>query len=147
MLDLQNETIAYQNSKLTESELEELFAIKAVINNHGILDNPFLFEKICHAVNHQHNNFDTVSPATILMIAKAVKIIQGHIKNVTWNNEIKWYIACEAFEEGWIKLPVVLSFAQPELDKLACKYTDHTEEVNQLQKLKHDAVEKYLQEN
>lgn len=76
LLDKDNEYLYYELAKThSEEKLEQLFALKALKGNPAILKNPFAFEKLCYALNGVKANFNSVEPASILMIAKAVKYI------------------------------------------------------------------------
>ena len=137
---MDNETILLINdNKLTEIQLERIFALKALNENPGILENVFTFEKLVYVMNGLKPNVVMFDPPTILHIAKAVRALD--LKDL--NSEIKKFIAHLAFEEGWFDLPGVLSFAQPELDEISNRIVlDEDQKV--MQKLKHKAVEKYL---
>lgn len=146
MIDkLDNETIVLINDKYSEEELEHLFAIKALRANPSIIENIFIFEKLCYVFNKLKSNVDTFEPPSILQIAKAVKYIKENFdENIEFNREIKEYIAHIAHDEGWYKLPDILLFAQPELDNLH-KNHELDNDMMEIQKLKHLAVSKYLE--
>ena len=144
LTDKDNEYLYYELAKThSEEKLEQLFALKALKGNPAILKNPFAFEKLCYALNGVKANFNSVEPASILMIAKAVKYILDEVKDPDWNNEIKQYVAHVAHDEGWIKLPKLLSFAQAELDDVNVKI-ELDDEQKKIQGLKHEALERYL---
>lgn len=137
---MENDTIVLINDgKLTETQLERIFALRALKNNPEILENVFTFEKLVYVLNGLKPNTDIFDPCTILHISKAVKELG--IENL--NLEVKYYIAHLAKEEGWFKLPGVLSFAQPELDELS-NDIELDKDQKDMQELKHKAIEKYL---
>ena len=113
--------------------------MKAIHANPGLLDNAFVFEKICYALNHTKPNVEYFEPASILQIAKAISKLPLH----TWNNEIKQYVAHIARQEGWVTLPKILLFAQHDLEMLSSS-VELDEDQKKVQQLKHLAVEKYL---
>ena len=126
MLNLDNETIAL-DSTLSRVELEELFAMKAVLGNPDIVNNVCVFEKLCFALNGEIPSFEVINIPTTLMIAGAVH----KLKHKEYSEQVKKYIACIAYEEGWVILPRSLSFCQRELDRLTCSdckdlFKDHT---------------------
>lgn len=126
MLNLDNETIAL-DSTLSRVELEELFAMKAVLGNPDIVNNVCVFEKLCFALNGEIPSFEVINIPTTLMIAGAVH----KLKHKEYSEQVKKYIACIAYEEGWVILPRGLSFCQRELDRLTCSdckdlFKDHT---------------------
>ena len=124
MLDQDNETIILNNPSVSDEDLEELFAIKALVNNPNcIIQNILGFEKFCFAVNGIIPNPDAVDIPNILMVAYAVKKAEEVLKKKLLfiepaDHTTIVYIANVAFDEGWVKLPSILSFAQKELDKL-----------------------------
>ncbi len=138
-----NETILLNNQDKSEQDLEELFAVKAIKHNPSILENPFSFEKVCYALNHRKPTFDYYEPASVLMMAKAIKILKDIVPNHNYDYEIRNYIAIHAHDEGWVELPEILSFANKELQDLNVK-VELDEEMKQMQKMKHDAVSEYL---
>lgn len=140
MLKIENETLRLLLPHKNEAEVEEFYAMQAMKANPALLDNAFTFEKFCYALNHTKPNFEVFEPATILHIAKAVSKIPEH----NWNNEIKQYVAHVAWEEGWVKLPDILNFAQNELDALHPGNFELNEDQLKIQELKHLAVERYL---
>lgn len=126
MLDLDNETIAL-TSDLKRSELEELFAMKAVLGNPDIVNNVCVFEKLCFALNGEIPSFDVINIPTILMVAGAVHKLGER----TYSEQVKKYIAVIGYEEGWAIFPQDLAFCQRELDRLTCSdckdlFKDHT---------------------
>lgn len=146
---MDNETIILINDgKLSENQLEKTFALKALLNNPGILGNIFSFEKLVYVLNNMKPNVETFEPPTILHIAKAIQHLNLHYfhdldidKN--WHPEIKRYIAYLAQEEGWVYLPEILKFAQEDLNEIS-HAVELDEEQKQVQELKHKAVQKYL---
>ena len=148
--DCDNDTFLLENDgKLTESELEEIFVFKALGQNPGILGHTHSFMKVMEVLNGTKPNVDYFEPISILCIAKGIKILNSklheYMQNHAWHPEIKLLISCIAHDEGWIKLPDILSFAQNELDELQEEF-EIDEEINKLQELKHWAIQKYLQE-
>jgi len=142
MDDLDNETIVLiSGDRATELELEKHFALKALRHNPGILSNVTTFEKLCFVLNDIKPNMETFEPPCILVITKALHELEKHPE---WNNEIKQFIALIAMEEGWCKLPGILSFAQEALDDLQ-EDCELDEEQNKVQTLKHMAVKRYLE--
>jgi hypothetical protein len=137
---MENDTIVLINDgKLTETQLERIFALRALKNNPEILENVFTFEKLVYVMNGLKPNVDIFDPPTILHIAKAVHEL--HLTDL--NFEIRMFIAHIAFDEGWVTLPKVLSFAQPELDELSNEI-ELDEDQQAMQNMKHKAIEKYL---
>jgi hypothetical protein len=144
MHDMDNETIILLSEGAhSEQQLEKIFALKALQENPGILGNAFTFEKLCYVLNDLKPNVIALEPPTILHIAKAVQFLEKQFPNHNWHPEIKQYIAAIAWEEGWVSLPGLLSFAQHELDMLH-QNLDLDDDQKQLQTLKHEAVERYL---
>lgn len=142
---LDNETIVLINDKYSEEELEHLFAVKALNANPSIIENIFVFEKLCYVLNGLKSNVDTFEPPSLLQISKAVKFINEKFDNdMLYNREVHEYIAHVAHDEGWYKLPDILLFAQPELDDLH-KNHELDNDMMEIQKLKHLAVSKYLE--
>jgi hypothetical protein len=137
---LNDTAVLINDGKLSEIQLEKIFALKALKSNPGLLGNVFSFEKLVYVLNGVKPNVDIFDPPTILHIAKALHILG--IKE-EWHTEIKKYIAHLAKEEGWVYLPKVLDFAQPELDEISHS-VELDEEQKAIQKLKHQAIEKYL---
>lgn len=145
MKHLDNETILLINEKLNESQLERIFALKALKENPLILDNVFTFEKLVYVLNDIKPNVDFFEPPTILHIAKAIKFLLEEYPDHKWHFEINQYIAHIAHEEGWVILPTVLSFVQEALTELQKnKEIELDAEQLKIQELKHKAVEKYL---
>jgi len=141
--DLDNETICLINEgRYTENEMEKIFALKALESNSGILDNVHTFSKLMQVMNNLKPSVETFEPISILVIAKGIKELR--LQEHDFNNEIKFYIAHIAFEEGWIKLPEILNWAQEELDELSFEF-ELDEDITKMQELKHKAVERYLQ--
>ena len=128
MLDMDNETLILLHPNSTDEELEELFAIKALIKNEqGILQNVMAFEKFCFAVNTIIPNPEVVDIPNVLMIAYAVKKAEKVLnKKLLFlepaDHTTIVYIANVAFDEGWVLLPDILYFAQHQLDKLTTPY-------------------------
>lgn len=141
---MDNETILLINETKSEDELELIFALKALKENSLILENAFTFEKIVYVLNKIKPNVTYLELPNILMIAKAVQYLnKNYNDNIEWHPEIKMYIAYIAKEEGWVKLPKILSFADHELSLLNINI-ELDEEQKILQDLKHKAVEMYL---
>lgn len=115
MLNLDNETIAL-DSTLSRVELEELFAMKAVLGNPDIVNNVCVFEKLCFALNGEIPSFEVINIPSGIMIAGAIHKLGKR----EYSEQVKKYIACVLFEEGWVIAPRNLSFCQRELDKLTC---------------------------
>jgi hypothetical protein len=144
MQNLDNESILLiSEGKYSEQELEKIFALKALKENPGILGNAFTFEKLVYVLNGLKPNVMMLEPPTILHIAKAIKFLQNEFLDHKWHPEIKQYIAHVAYEEGWFTLPEILLFAQNELNSLH-QNIELDEEQKEIQKLKHLAIEKYL---
>lgn len=143
---MDNETIVLiNNNKIPEIELEKYFALKALKENPGILGNFFTFEKLVYVLNNIKPNVDVWEPPSILMVAKAINELNklGQLPQ-QWESEVKEYISQLAYNEGWISLPEILGFAQNELDNIQPEKLDLTEQMKQLQELKHLAVREYL---
>ena len=123
-----NETIILNNPGTSDQDLEELFAIKALINNpNAILQNVVAFEKFCFAVNGLIPDPEVMDIPNVLMVAYAVKKIEEVLKKKLILIEPAdhftiCYIANVAYDEGWVILPELLHFAQHELDKLTNHY-------------------------
>jgi hypothetical protein len=142
---MDNETIVLINdNKLSEQELEKVFALKALQENPGILGNVFAFEKLCYVLNNLKPNTTALQPPTILHLAKAIQFLQKEYPEHHWHREVKEYIAQIALDEGWYLLPSILNFAQKELDAISYKKEELDEDQKKLQELKHLAVNKYL---
>ena len=140
MNNLENDTIILLNEgRLNENQLEKIFALRALKSNPGILGNIFTFEKLVYVLNGFKPNVDILEPSTILHITKAVKLLGEQ----NWHREVKKYIAVLAFEEGWVKLPDILKFAQDDLDEISNK-VELDEDQAKVQHLKHLAVERYI---
>ena len=138
---MENDTIVLiNNNRLSENQLEKIFALRALKANPELLENVFSFEKLVYVLNGDKPNITMFDPPTILHIAKAIKILG----ECTYHPEIEKYIAALAFEEGWVKLPEVLSFAQDDLDELL-NDVELDEDQLAMQNLKHKAVLKYLE--
>lgn len=141
---MDNESVVLINEKLTELQLEKLFALKALRENPGILGNVFSFEKLVYVLNGCKPNVDVLEPPTILHVAKAIQFLnKNYSDNLDWHTEIKKYIACIAHDEGWHTLPEILNFAQNDLDELQ-KNVELDAEQQKFQELKHKAVKEYL---
>lgn len=137
---MDNETaVLINDGKLNENQLEKIFALKATKANPGLLGNVFAFEKLVYVLNDLKPNVDIFDPPTILHIAKAIHLLGEQ----DWHIEVKKYIAHLAKEEGWVYLPEVLSFAQPELDEISHS-VELDEDQQAVQNMKHHAVRKYL---
>ena len=127
-MDQDNETIILNNPHLKDEELEELFAIKAlVINPNAIIQNVMAFEKFCFAVNGIIPNPEAVDIPNVLMVAYAVKKAEEVLGRKLLFTEPSdhtciVYIANIGFYDGWILFPKILSFAQHQLDKLTTPY-------------------------
>jgi hypothetical protein len=146
MLNIDNETIILvDEGKRSESELEKIFALKALRQNPGILGNAFTFEKLCYVLNDLKPDINTFEPPTILHICKAIQFLEKQYPNFNWHPEIKEYIAQIGLDEGWYLLPSVLNFAQKELDAISYKKEELNEDQKKMQELKHLAVKKYLE--
>jgi hypothetical protein len=146
MQDLDNESIIIiSNGKLSEIELEKIFALKAIKANTRILDNVLYFEKLVYVLNGIKPNVWSFEPVTVLHLCKAFEFLHKEFPKRTWNREVLEYIAHIAFEEGWHTLPTQLAFAQNALNILGNGVTLDEEQI-ELQKLKHQAVGMYLQE-
>lgn len=146
---MDNETLVLVNneSRYSESDLEKLFAYKAVEANPDILDNPFVFEKFVYVCNDIKPNTDFFEPPTVLHIAKAISTMKKLRPEHLWGHEIKGYIAFIAHDEGWVNLPEPLSFAQHPLELLWPERPELDKEQEELQSLKHLAVKMYLTES
>lgn len=131
MLDQDNETIILNNPNLSSEELEELFAIKAlVVNPNAVLQNVMGFEKFCFAVNGIIPNVEVVDIPNLLMVAYAVQKSEQVLKRKLVliepaDHMTICYIANIAWDEGWVVLPSILSFAQKELNKLTTNHAQH----------------------
>ena len=125
---MDNETIILNNPDVSDEDLEELFAIKTLIGNPNvILQNCMAFEKFCFAVNGIIPNVEAVDIPNVLMMAYAVKKAEAVLNRKLLFEEPAdhttiVYIANVAWDEGWVKLPTILSFAQHQLDKLTTPY-------------------------
>lgn len=140
---MDNDTILLLNETKSEQELEFLFALKALKANPSLLENAFTFEKLVYVLNKQKPNVTHLEPPNILMIAKAIDFLKKDDPDIEFHREIAMYIACIAHEEGWIKLPEILSFADSQLALLTVEH-ELDEEQKALQDLKHKAVKMYL---
>jgi len=141
---MDNESIILlSEGKHSEQELEKIFALKALQENPGILGNAFTFEKLCYVLNDLKPNITALEPPTTLHLAKAIQFLEKEYPKHNWHPEIKQYIAAISWEEGWVTLPGLLSFAQHELDMLH-QNLELDEDQKKLQELKHLAVDKYL---
>jgi hypothetical protein len=123
MLDEDNETIILNNPDLSDEELEELFALKALHHNYDVITNVMAFEKFVFAVNGIIPNFERVDIPNLLMVASALKkaerVLQRQLKFEEPNEHTtKVYIAHIAHEDGFVIMPRCLSFAQEELNKI-----------------------------
>ena len=146
MNNLENDTILLLNEgKLSENQLEKIFALKAIKANTRILDNVLYFEKLVYVLNGIKPNVWSFEPVTILHLCKAFEFLLKEYPDRTWGREVTEYIAHIAFEEGWHTLPTQLSFAQNALNALGNDVTLDEEQI-ELQKLKHQAVGMYLAE-
>lgn len=125
---MDNETIILTNPDMSDEDLEELFAIKAlVVNPDMVLTNVMAFEKFCWAVNKIIPNIEAFDPPNVLMIAYAVKRAEEvlHRKLLfiePHEHTTIVYIANICWDEGWVILPNILHFAQHQLDKLTTPY-------------------------
>ncbi len=140
MLNHDNETLLLINEKLSEIQLERVFALKALSVNPEILDNPVVFEKMVYVLNEIKPNFEAFNPPTTLQVAKAASMLGSR----TWHPDIVKYIAHIAHEEGWVEMPSILSFANEELKSLHAGDYTLDEDQQKVQYLKHKAVELYL---
>ena len=128
VLEMDNETIILLNPDMSDEDLEELFAIKAlIINPNAILQNCMAFEKFVFAVNKIIPNVDAVDIPNVLMIAYAVKKAEEVLKRKLLFEEPAdhttiVYVANICWDEGWVILPNILHFAQHQLDKLTTPY-------------------------
>ena len=128
MLTQDNETIILNHPGLKDEELEELFAIKALmVNPNAVLQNVNAWEKFCFAVNGIIPNTDAVDIPNVLMVACAVQKAETALHRKMLMTEPAdhttiVYIANVAWDEGWVILPDLLHFAQKELDKLTSDY-------------------------
>jgi hypothetical protein len=124
MMNQDNETIILNNPGTSDQDLEELFAIKALINNpNAVLQNVMGFEKFCFSVNGLTPSPEIMDVPNLLMVTYAVKKAEEvlHRKLVLIEPADHFticYIAMIAYDEGWVILPGLLHFAQKELDKL-----------------------------
>ena len=121
---LDNDTIALEYAdKLSREELEKLFAIKAVVSNPSIVNNVMVFEKLCLALNGVIPSFEHVEMPNTLMVCGALKVLKDNdidIKNLS--ETVKKYIACIAFDDGFVVLPEIAKFAQSFLDRLVSDF-------------------------
>jgi hypothetical protein len=139
-----NEAILLVNeNKLDETELETLFALKALKANPEILNNVLYFEKLVYVLNKLKPNTWSFEPVSILHLCKAFAFFHKEYPDKVWDREIVEYISSIAYDEGWVTLPAGLIFAQNSLDLLGNRVTLDEEQL-ELQKLKHQAVEMYL---
>jgi hypothetical protein len=139
-----NEAILLVNeNKLSETELETLFALKALKAHPEILDSVLYFEKLVYVLNKLKPNTWSFEPVSILHLCKAFVFFHKEYPDKVWDREIVEYIAHIAYDEGWMTLPSNLIFAQNSLDLLGNRVTLDEEQL-ELQKLKHQAVEMYL---
>ena len=120
MLNLDNETIYLeQRDKMTREELEEVFASKAVAGNPDIVNNVMVFEKLCLALNGVIPSFEHVEEPSLTMVCGAIKKMrQIGVDTTILSEQVKKYIACVAFHDGFVVLPRIIHFAQSFLDKL-----------------------------
>ena len=146
MIDKDNETIAFiANGRFEEGKLEKMFALKAFKSNPYILENAFIFEKFVYACNELKSSAESFEPASILQICKAIDIVKKERPHFLWNNEVIWYIAHIAHNEGWVApLPDILSFVNSALKELERFQGELTPEQQKMQELKHLAVKMYL---
>ena len=123
-----NETLILNNPNSTDEELEELFAIKAlIINPQMILSNVMAFNNFCWAVNDIIPNVEAFDPPNLLMVAHAIQKIEEVLGKKPLflephEHTTIVFIANIGFDEGWVILPSILYFAQKELDKLTSDY-------------------------
>jgi hypothetical protein len=128
MLHQDNETLILNHSEMSDQDLEELFAMKALlVNPNGILQSVPGFEKFCFAVNGFIPNPETVDIPNVLMIAHAVDKAEKALNRKLLFTEpadhtVIVYIAHILYDEGWIIAPKILHFAQVQLDKLTSDY-------------------------
>ena len=149
MIDKDNETIALiADDRFDEGKLEKMFALKAFKANPYILENAFIFEKFVYACNGLKSNATTFEPASILQICKAIDTVKKERPHYLWNNEVIWYIAHIAHDEGWVSpLPDILSFANSALKELERFHGELTPEQQKMQELKHLAIKMYLEDD
>ena len=82
---------------MSENELEKLFALKALKNNSGILDNVHTFSKLMEVFNNLKPTVNSFEPINLLVIAKGIKTLgpQEH----EWHPEIKKYINYRLYKD------------------------------------------------
>ena len=144
-----NEAILLALPHRPEHEMERVFAEKAIRGNpHEVLDKVLAFEKCVYVFNNLKPDFTTFEPLGTLCNARAVKEILGIVPDWKFHREIRHYLAYIAWQEGWVRMPDILSFAQRELDDITPGSTWNIgldDEQQKLQALKHAAVKKYLE--
>lgn len=125
---MDNETIALNHPEMSDQDLEEVFACKALaVNPNAILQNVRGFEMFTFAVNGIIPNEEAVDIPNVLMLAYAVKKAEQVLGKKLLFSEpadhtVIVYIAHCCYDEGWVLLPKILSFAQHELDKITTPY-------------------------
>ena len=128
MFNLDNDTIFQLHRDSTDrGELEELFATKAVKHNPEILKNTCTFPLVVLALNREVPNFDSMEMPDILMVSLAIhKLIKEKLITdlESLGESTLKYIACLAFDEGWIILPRVLAPVQRYLNDLTSDHAD-----------------------
>jgi len=128
MLHLDNDTIALMNDgKLSRYELEELYALKALMANPGMAKNVMIFEKLCLALSGSIPDMEAVERPEFYEAAIAVQKLlkNGIIEKVEdLGEQVLKYLAILAVEDGWPVMPDWLSGVRPYLSDLL---PDHCE--------------------
>lgn len=100
-----------------EEAKNKLMAIKVVMANESFWHEWEVFEKVCSAFNGRIPSFSIMEDLSVAELALGVQLV-SKLKRREFQDEVKAYVASDAFEEGYVLLPEPLDFAQEYLDKL-----------------------------
>jgi len=104
--------------RVNEENKNKIMAVRVLIGSSLFWTEWEVFEKVVAAFNDRVPIFRMKEDVSLGEIAYTVSVA-NKIRDRDYGGEIEAFVAAEAFEEGYVKLPEVLSFAQEDLDELS----------------------------
>lgn len=90
---------------------DKIMAIRVLMDSDGFWNEWEIFEKVCAAFNSREVNFTLMEDLSVGELALGVALSRK-FKNQDFSDEVKAYIAAQAVEDGYARLPKQLDFAQ-----------------------------------
>jgi hypothetical protein len=102
--NMEPETIK-ETLKLTDVELDKLFACQAIFNTNTVFTDWHVFEKVVVSVNDVQANFEYMQEVTPAEVTWGVKVIRMIDVGTPFSEEVLAYIATVFHREGFVLLP------------------------------------------